>query len=181
MSFVLVVFVHPAVRRSRLNRSLRDAVRDLEGVRVHDLYETYPDFFIDVAAEQAVLREAGALVVQHPIYWYSCPALLKEWFDLVWQQGFAFGPGERALAGKPWVSAVSTGSQPGAYHPEGLHRFTLEEILRPFEATARLCGMTWQDPFVTHDAVGVSAEVVREIGQAYRRRLEALRDALKGP
>ncbi|GEO81293.1 NAD(P)H-dependent oxidoreductase [Pararhodospirillum oryzae] len=180
MTPVLVLFVHPALRRSRVNRTLRAALADLDGVRVHDLYETYPDFFIDAAAEQALLSDCGALVVQHPIYWYSGPALLKEWFDLVLERGFAYGPGGRALAGKPWLSAVSAGGGADSYQPEGLNHFTMDEILRPFQATAALCGMPWQAPFVTHDAVGLGAPALQQAAQAYRRRVEALRGQVGG-
>lgn len=34
------------------------------------------------------------IVFQHPLYTYSCPALLKEWLDRVLSRGFASGPGE---------------------------------------------------------------------------------------
>ena len=63
----------------------------MEGVRLHDLYEAYPDFLIDVEAEQALLLEHDVIVFQHPVYWYSSPAILKEWQDLVLEHGFAYG------------------------------------------------------------------------------------------
>ena len=46
---VLILFAHPALHKSRVNRRLAAAVRHLEGVTFHDLYEEYPDFNIDVA------------------------------------------------------------------------------------------------------------------------------------
>jgi len=48
---VLVLFAHPVLERSRVNRRLLDAVKDLDGVTVHDLYETYPTMSIDVRRE----------------------------------------------------------------------------------------------------------------------------------
>jgi glutathione-regulated potassium-efflux system ancillary protein KefG len=57
-----------------------------------DLYETYPDFAIDIEAEQEKLLTAhDVIALQFPLYWYSTPALLKEWLDLVWLHGFAYG------------------------------------------------------------------------------------------
>lgn len=50
--------------------------------------------FIDTPYEQALLREHDVIVFQHPLYTYSCPALLKEWLDRVLSRGFASGPGE---------------------------------------------------------------------------------------
>ena len=78
---VLVLFAHPAVQKSRLNVRLAAAACGLPGVTFHDLYETYPDFNIDVPAEQARLEAHEVIVLQHPFYWYSGPALLKEWLD----------------------------------------------------------------------------------------------------
>ena len=54
---ILVLYAHPAPHRSRINSRLAEAARALEGVLVHDLYETYPDFFIDVRREQALLEQ----------------------------------------------------------------------------------------------------------------------------
>ncbi|WP_115526592.1 MULTISPECIES: NAD(P)H-dependent oxidoreductase [Xanthomonas] len=44
----------------------------------------------DVAAEQARLDRADALVLVFPIYWWSFPALLKGWIDRVFTLGWAF-------------------------------------------------------------------------------------------
>ncbi|MGP0172775.1 NAD(P)H-dependent oxidoreductase [Pseudomonas sp. NCHU5208] len=44
----------------------------------------------DVAAEQARLDRADALVIVYPIYWWSFPALLKGWIDRVFTQGWAY-------------------------------------------------------------------------------------------
>ena len=80
---VLVLFAHPALETSRINRRLAEAPQSLEGVTLRDLYEVYPDFDVDVEAEQASLLEHDVVVFQHPLYWYSAPPLLKQWQDLV--------------------------------------------------------------------------------------------------
>jgi glutathione-regulated potassium-efflux system ancillary protein KefG len=150
---VLVLFAHPAFQKSRIHRHLVPAARATEGVTFHDLYEAYPDFQIDVAREQALLRAHDAIVFQHPFYWYSCPALLKEWLDLVLEFGFAYGTGGTALHGKTLASALTTGGPAEAYARTGSNRFTMAELLAPFEQTAHLCGMTWHPPFVVHGTV----------------------------
>ena len=76
---ILVLYAHPSPSTSRANRALRAAIHDLPGVTLHDLYETYPDFFVDVAREQALPAEHDVLVLQHPLYWDSSPALVKGW------------------------------------------------------------------------------------------------------
>ena len=55
-SDILVLLAHPSLRLSRVNRSLADATRNVPGpnhVEVRDLYALYPDYAIDVHAEQA--------------------------------------------------------------------------------------------------------------------------------
>src|SRR6185369_10018305 len=89
---VLVLFAHPAFQKSRVHRHLVPAARQVEGITFHDLYEAYPDFQLDVPHEQQLLLAHDVIVFQHPFYWYSCPALLKEWLDLVLEYGFAYGP-----------------------------------------------------------------------------------------
>ena len=50
---ILVVLAHPALERSRANRVLMRAAQAAPGVALRDLYELYPDFSIDVAAEKS--------------------------------------------------------------------------------------------------------------------------------
>ena len=66
MRRVLVLFAHPVLERSRVNRRLVDAIRDLDGVTIRDLYEDYPTLCIDVAREQADLLAHDVIVFQHP-------------------------------------------------------------------------------------------------------------------
>ena len=149
-SRILILFAHPAFQRSRGNRFLVEAVRQADDITFRDLYELYPDFSIDVAAEQRLLVAHDVIVLQHPLYWYSCPALLKEWLDLVLEHGFAYGDGGAALRGKKMFSAITTGGSDRAYTREGLNHFTIWELLSPFRQTARFCGMDYLPPFVVH-------------------------------
>ncbi len=88
---ILVLFAHPALERSEANRPLAEAAQRLDGVTLVDLYAEYPDFGIDVDREQTRLREHDVIIFMYPLYWYSTPALLKEWQDLVLEYGFAYG------------------------------------------------------------------------------------------
>ena len=92
---------------------------------IHDLYEVYPTLSIDVKREQALLLEHDVIVFQHPFYWYSCPAILKEWQDLVLEHGWAYGVGGTQLRGKITLNAITTGGPAHAYRPrrlQPLHR-----------------------------------------------------------
>ena len=146
MKRILVIFSHPALQSSRANKQLLHAIEGLEGITLHDLCQRYPDMFINVKREQALLAEHDIIVFQHPFYWYSCPAIMKEWMDLVLEYGYAYGPEAHALSGKQWLSAITTGGAPESYCSEGYNQRPLLDFLLPFQQTAQLCGMQWLPP-----------------------------------
>jgi len=148
----LILFAHPAQRRSEVNRPMIKVAEWIPGVTVVDLYAEYPTLDIDVDLEQRRLRDHDVVIFCAPMYWYSTPAILKEWQDLVLEYGFAYGPGGTALAGKLFLAAMTTAGAAEAYSAEGYNRFTIRELLAPLEQTATLCGMRYLAPFVLHGA-----------------------------
>ena len=173
---VLVLFAHPAMQKSRVNRRLLSAIGDLPGVTVHDLYEAYPELHVNVRHEQALLDAHDVIVFQHPLYWYSTPALLKEYKDLVLEHGWAYGHDGAALRGKRWLTAVTVGGSRASYSGEGGHGFTLRQLLAPIEATARLCAMEFLPPFVVFGTFGLDDDGVARQADTYRQILTGLRD-----
>jgi glutathione-regulated potassium-efflux system ancillary protein KefG len=177
MRRVLVLFAHPVLERSRVNRRLVEGISDVDGVTIRDLYEEYPTLAIDVEREQTDLLAHDVIVFQHPFYWYSCPPILKEWQDLVLEHGWAYGAGGTKLRGKLTLNAITTGGPANAYERGGYNRFTVRELLAPWDQTAHLCGMRFLAPFAVHAALKVtSAADVEASRDAYRRLIEALRD-----
>ena len=173
---ILVLFAHPVLEKSRVGRVLVEAVDDLPGVTLHDLYAVYPEGDIDVAREQELLLAHDAIVVQFPFYWYSVPPLLKEWFDQVLKLGWAYGPQGDRLHGKLFLSAITCGGDLEAYTRKGRNRYTIRELLAPLEQTARLCGMEWLGPFVVYGAHALGDTEIGQHAVNYRRLLEAIRD-----
>jgi len=47
----------------------------------------------DVAAEQARIDRADALVLVYPVYWWSMPGLMKGWIERVFANGWAYDEG----------------------------------------------------------------------------------------
>jgi len=174
---VLVLFAHPAIQKSRVNKKLAEPAADLEGVTFHDIYESYPDFLIDVQREQQLLKEHEVIILQHPFYWYSGPAIIKEWQDLVLEFGFAYGPEGTALKGKKMMNVISTGGSKETYETEGHNRYTVRQFLRPFEQTANLCGMLYLPPFVIYDSIQINVNLDLHLYvELYRNILVSLRD-----
>ncbi|WP_395737175.1 NAD(P)H-dependent oxidoreductase [Prosthecobacter sp.] len=177
MASVLVLYAHPAPHKSRINRRLAAAAREVEGVTFRDLYELYPDFLIDVEEEQRLLKEHDIIVLQHPFYWYSAPSLVKEYLDLVLTYGWAYGEGGTALQGKTLIHAISAGGSEEFYCSQGRNRFTIRQLLAPFDQTAFLCGMRYIAPHVIHGANQLADhESIMPHAQRYARLLRALRD-----
>jgi len=173
---VLILFAHPALHRSRVNRGLVRAVRDLEGVTFHDLYEIYPDFDVDAEHEQELLERHDLIVLQHPMYWYSTPALVKQWEDVVLEHGWAYGANGTALRGKKMLSVITAGGGATSYTREGLNCFTVAELLAPIAQTARLCGIEYLPPYVIHGTHSLGTDDVARMADEYRRVIVALRD-----
>jgi glutathione-regulated potassium-efflux system ancillary protein KefG len=177
MKKILVIFAHPAYRRSRINSGLRSAIEGLDGITIHDLYDCYPDFLIDVAREQKLCEEHDVIVYQHPFYWYSTPSILKEWQDLVLEHGWAYGTGATALQGKVGFQALTGGGDASTYQKDGFNRFTVRELTSPYQATANLCGVSWLPPFTVLGVHrGLPEHQITHHAEDYRRTLIALRD-----
>lgn len=174
---ILILFAHPALHKSRVNKRLIEAIRSIEGVTFHDLYETYPDFYIDVDKEQKLLKNHEIIVLHHPFYWYSSPAIIKEWMDLVLEFGFAYGSNGTALSGKKLMNAITTGGSEEAYTQEGHNKHTVREFLITFEQTANLCNMQYLPPLVIHDAIKMDLNLeLYQYAELYKNILILLRD-----
>jgi Putative NADPH-quinone reductase (modulator of drug activity B) len=176
MRKILILFAHPKFEHSDIHARLLASISGLENILVRDLYELYPDFQIDVQKEQEAIFEADILIWQHPIYWYSCPPLLKQWIDLVLEFGWAYGKSGVYLKDKYIFNAVSSGGSAEVYSHTGRNRYTLEEFLRPFEQTAYLCNMRYLKPFHVAGTHNIPKENLDRKAMEYRNFLLKLRD-----
>ncbi|HET9208632.1 MAG TPA: NAD(P)H-dependent oxidoreductase [Burkholderiaceae bacterium] len=166
MHDILVLLAHPDLEHSRVHAALRKALLRDEGGsgrwHVRDLYAMYPDYDIDIAAEQAALKAARLVVWLHPLHWYGMPPLLKMWLDQVFAYGWAYGPGGTELRGKDLWLVVSTGGTEQSYRPDGHNRFFIDAFWPPYEQTAQLAGMRFLPPLVLHGAHHASARDIDE-------------------
>ncbi|WP_295391743.1 NAD(P)H-dependent oxidoreductase [uncultured Thiodictyon sp.] len=174
---ILVLFAHPSLERSEVNGPLAAATARVEGVTLVDLYAEYPTFDFNVDLEQERLLAHDALCFMYPLYWYSTPAILKEWQDLVLERGFAYDAAAPALQGKVFFNALTAGGPEAAYCAAGYNHLTIRELLSPLEQMSRLCGMVFLPPFALFGA-RTAVEDGRLAGHIadWVRVLEALRD-----
>lgn len=178
---ILVLFAHPRLSTSVVQRAMLKAIDGLEKLTLHDLYAAYPDFIIDVRREQQLLLDHDIIVFQHPFYWYSCPAIIKEWLDLVLENGWAYGTGGSKLHRKCMMSAISTGGNRDAYRQNGRNRYEATELLAPFDQSAYLCGMAYLEPFVIYTGRHLSPGELAGRAEEYRELLVDLRDGRIDP
>ncbi|ASW08528.1 NAD(P)H-dependent oxidoreductase [Rhizobium sp. 11515TR] len=177
MARVLVLFAHPAQRPTSINLSMARRAEQVAGVTFVDIYAEYPRFDIDVEREQKRLIEHDVIVFQFPLFWYSTPALLKQWQDLVLEYGFAHGPHGKKLAGKLAIACITTAGSVQDYSYHGGNRHPFSAFILPLRQTVELCGMTFLPPFVLHAANHTDSHSARTHIESYPLLLAALRDA----
>lgn len=170
LGHVVILVAHPNLQTSTANKELLDAVKELDNVSVYNLYEGKDEAF-NADEWSRILTDATALVFQFPFHWMSAPYMLKRWEDEVLTQ-LARTP---SIAGKPLMVVVTAGSESDAYRSGGKNRFTVDELLRPYQASAILSGMVWQTPLIIY---GTSNEdPAKNIAQGaiqYRKVIDSL-------
>jgi putative NADPH-quinone reductase len=174
-----ILLFHPNPARSNVNAAMARAAAHLPHVAIANMAALYPagiEMERDSAQEAARLLRADRIVLQFPMQWYSTPALMKQWQDVVLtRMGYVYADSEGAgLAGKPLMVAATMGAEEATYRPGGRNRFTVAELLAPLQASANRFAMDWRDPFLVYDAGALSAEDLAETGDAYRHALAHL-------
>ena len=148
MPRLLIYYAHPGHRFSHANAEMVRRIRSRDDVTFVDLYAEYPRHDVSPDREQARLLEHDVILFQFPLFWYSTPSIIKEWFDLVLEHGFAYGAGGDKLEGKVTMAALTAAGPEEAYSTDRYQHYPLRTFLTPLEQTARLCGMRFPAPYV---------------------------------
>lgn len=185
MAEILLIAAHPDLQASRVSRALLAAVERAtiapSRLEVRDLYRLYPDYAIDVAAEQRALSQASLIVWLHPLHWYGMPALMKLWVDEVFSHGWAYGAGERALRGKQVWLVCSAGGSPESFASGGYNGHALLDFLLPQAQIARLCGMQTLPPTLIYSAHEISDEALHQQALSFVQQLLDYPDWVPSP
>ncbi|XCF07429.1 NAD(P)H-dependent oxidoreductase [Tamlana crocina] len=174
MKKVLILFAHPKFEKSRVNATLIERLKNKTHVTFHDLYEHYPSFHINVQHEQELLLQHDIIIWHHPLYWYSSPAILKQWKDLVLEFNWAYGPKGKVLHNKTIFNVITTGGSREVYCSEGYNTYTINEFLRPYEQTANLCGMNYLPPFAVMGTHHLSDDDLFDYANQYEQLIDLL-------
>ena len=156
---------HPHMDQSRVNKALANAAEQA-GIEVRNIYDLYPDFKIDVEQERQVLADTDRIAFQFPFYWYSSPALMKQYEDDVFTGNWAYNGGN-AIKDHEWLLAVSTGSPKQAYQRNGRHFYLGPELLRPYQATNHLIQTKFCVPFISYADLCQTDADLQKRAQAY--------------
>jgi len=146
----LIIVTHPNLNESVVNqRWMRELEKFPETYFVHDLYTQYPNRHIEVEREQQLLERFDNIIFQFPFYWFNCPPLLKQWLDEVLTEGWAFGSkSEYKLKDKKIALAISTGIDESGYQSMGRYKYTMEQLLAPFELTFKYIKANYRSPYI---------------------------------
>ena len=184
MSKVLLIVAHPNIEGSIGNKTIIENFKALhKDVEIDELYKLYPDFKIDVKKEQEKLVKADVIILQFPFFWYNAPALLRQWFEVVFTHGFAYGSTGKALAGKKLILSFTTGSPVDAYKEGGIQNYTLDDLTKGFHQLANLCSMKWEGFVCTGNLVFFlrdKPEELKKMKDRLKQHAEELLAKIKG-
>jgi putative NADPH-quinone reductase len=175
MGKTLVIFSHPSINYSIGNKIITETVSQLDNAEVRHLDALYPDFQIDVKAEQEALLTADTIIIQYPLFWYGTPALLKHWMDQVMQFGFAFGGKNYQLEGKKLVVSFTMGSSKEQFPPD-----VIEKITYPFKGFAKYCRLDFKGVVTSNDINNYSEEAEAKAIQNATEHAKELLELING-
>ncbi len=172
MAKILLVVAHPALEKSRNNIRLIKTAGTVEHVQIRDLYELYPRFYINTKKEQEYLEQHDVIILLHPFYWYSIPALMKQYLDTVFTHGWAYGKGINKLKDKMIFNAITTSGTRESYSEYEHNRFPLSSYLVPINQLAFVCRMNYLPPFVMHESGKADASASSSHARHFKAMLQ---------
>ncbi len=166
----VVIIDHPNFSQSNVNRRFVDELRKYpDEILLHNLQSVYPTGDINVSKEHCLIDNNEVFVLQFPLYWFSCPPKLKEWFDKVITNGWAYGEANH-LENKKFAFCISCGSEEAAYNTMGRHHRKVEDYLANLIHAFEMCKVDYKGSFITYginDKEIVTANVIGQRAKDY--------------
>lgn len=151
----LIILAHPNTTQSIVNKTIVDTVsQNLPNSEIRNIHQYYPNYNIDVKAEQVALLRHDFIVLQYPMYWYNMPAILKIWFDEVFTYNFAYGSQGDKLKGKKLLPSLTIGQPEQNFQQNG--HFMMDDLLQPVKQSAQYAQMVYLEPILLYGVSTVS-------------------------
>lgn len=142
MNNILIISGHTDLNDSVANKKILELLAEsLPQSRQVLLDKLYPDFAIDVEAEQEKLLWADIIVLQFPVFWFSMPSLMHRWMECTFLHGFSHGSSGDKLRGKKLVLSYTTGAPSDAVPFDDFFLF--------LKAAAQFTGMEYAGTIAT--------------------------------
>lgn len=139
---VLIISGDPFFQNSVMNKRVLEILKEkLPSAEFDQLDILYPNYQIDVEAEQNKLLKADTIVIESPIYWYSFTSLIRRWMEEVLTPGWAYGYKGEALKGKNIILSLTAGGSEKMYTPGPECRISKEQVLAPLKVIFDYCLM----------------------------------------
>ncbi|MGY3723933.1 Putative NADPH-quinone reductase (modulator of drug activity B) [Granulicatella balaenopterae] len=165
----LVVISHPTLAESSLQQFLVSAVEAKDSVCVRHLESVLKDSptgHFDRTSERQAVKRADRIILQFPMYWYSSPAVMKQWMDEVLDIKWA-----KQIGSKEVGIVTNMGIKERSYQAGGREQFTLSELLRPFQATVNALGWQYLHAFPIYQFIYLTEKEKQLLLVDYQRYL----------
>ncbi|TPR18823.1 flavodoxin family protein [Apilactobacillus timberlakei] len=143
----LVIVSHPEYDNSMTESFLNQCQNDIDEVDWLVLDHLTDNYEFDVDKEQKRLIKYDRILLQFPMYWYSSPALLKKYEDDIFTRSFTYANEDGKLKDKELGIITTLGEPLKNYTVGGSEGFSINEILKPYQALAFKAGMKFIKPF----------------------------------
>ncbi|MBT33510.1 MAG: general stress protein [Thalassobius sp.] len=181
----LIILAHPNYEKSTSNKTIIEALEKSSlDIKIRNLAALYPDYKIDVKAEQEALLRHENIIFQYPFYWYNMPAILKLWFDVVFEYQFAYGSKGDKLKDKNFIASFTVGAPEKEYNTLGEHHFRVMEFCKNLEQTAYYAKMHFINPvysFGNSLNAGMAPEEVKQNAGFHAKKLIEVVKRLEAP
>lgn len=164
---ILILLAHPRFDESKANAAMVKAASELTNVKVINIAKTP----METANYIDAVKKADVIVFQFPTWWMGAPDCLKAWEDK-FMIDFMENPG---FKDKKLLVATTTGSPEECYRAGGTNQFTIDELMRPYQASANYAGLEYLTPFTIYGTMAPGAENrIAKGAMAYKELLATL-------
>jgi len=173
----VILKFHPGYQPSRVNAAMTTAVGELPGVETVDMYALYPhEDGLKAAEDLEVERlfKADRLCVQFPVHWFAATPRAMGWQDLVLNRMVFTHPEEAEhVKGLPFMISATAGQTEESYARGHANMYTLGELMRPWEVTAKQSGFAWHQPFFAYGADDYDDADIARVARDFAERIAA--------